>query len=87
MDIRISYKKKAIPVTLAQGESLALYAVPKDYSPDGLYLALWGAKELEPVPACASAEKLLALRLEATTEGAETLKELCKSEGVSYAEN
>lgn len=87
MNIRISYKKKAIPASLASGESLALYAVPKDYSSDGLYLARWGAKELEPVPACDSAELLLALRLEATTEGAEALTELAKTEGVSYAED
>lgn len=87
MEILISCNEAVFPASLATGESLALYAVPHDYSPDGLYLARWGAKELEPIPACASAEKLLTLRLETATEGTETLVELYKSEGVSYAAN
>ena len=87
MEILISCNEDVFPASLAAGESLSLYAVPHDYSPDGLYLARWGSKELEPVPACASAELLLTLRLEATTEGGEVLKEVYKTEGVSYAAN
>lgn len=84
MEILISCNEEVFPASLSAGESLALYTVPQDYSPDGLYLARWGARELEPVPACADPKLLLSLRLEA--EG-EKLVELYKAEGVSYAEN
>lgn len=84
MNILISRNAEVFPASLSAGESLTLYAVPQDYSPDGLYLARWGARELEPVPACADPKLLLSLRLEA--EG-EKLVELYKAEGVSYAEN
>lgn len=84
MNILISRNAEVFPASLSAGESLTLYAVPQDYSPDGLYLARWGARELEPVPACADPKLLLSLRLEA--EG-EKLVELYKAEEVSYAED
>ena len=86
MNILISCNAGVFPASLTAGESLALYAVPQAYSPDGLYLARWGARELEPVPACDGPELLLSLRLDAENEG-EKLTELYKTEGVSHAEN
>ena len=86
MNILISRNAEVFPASLSGGESLALYTVPQDYSPDGLYMARWGARELEPVPACAEPKLLLSLRLEAGNEG-EKLVELYKAEGVSYAED
>lgn len=86
MDILISCNEEVFPASLAAGESLTLYAVPQAYSPDGLYLARWGARELEPVPACDGPELLLSLRLEAENEG-EKLMERYKAEGVTYAED
>lgn len=87
MDILISYDNQAIPVSLAEGDSVAVYAVPTDYSDDGLYLAQWGTGELEPVPACAAPALLLRLRLPVRENGAGGLVEDVKSEGVSYAQN
>ena len=86
MDILISYDNQVVPVSLAEGDSVAVYAVPTDYSDDGLYLAQWGAGELEPVPACAAPALLLRLRLPALENGAGGLVEDFKSEGVDYAQ-
>lgn len=85
MDILISYDNQAVPVTLAAGDSVAVYGVPKDYSDDGLYLAQWGAGELEAVPACAAPALLLRLRLPVRENGAGGLVEDFKGEGVTYA--
>lgn len=85
MDILISYDNQVVPVSLAEGESVAVYGVPTDYSDDGLYLAQWGAGELEPVPACLAPALLLRLRLPVRENGAGGLVEDFKSEGVTYA--
>ena len=60
MDILISYDNQTVLAALAEGDCLAVYGVPTDYSDDGLYLARWVAGELEPIPASAWA---LLLRL------------------------
>lgn len=86
MDILISYDKQTFPVSLAEGESVAVYAVPTDYSDDGLYLALWGVGELEPVPACAAPALLLRLRLPALENGAGGLVEDFKDGEIDYAQ-
>lgn len=87
MDILISYDNQDIHASLAAGDSVALYAVPTAYSEDGLYLAQWGAGELEPVPACGTRTPLLRLRLVSGEDGADSLVEDFKAEGVSYAQN
>ena len=87
MDILISYDYLTIPVALAAGDSMALYAVPTAYSEDGLYLAQWGTGELEPLPACGTWTPLLRLRLSSGEDGADSLVEDFKADGVSYAQN
>lgn len=87
MDILISYDNQEISLSLAGGESAALYGVPAEYSEDGLYLAQWGAGELEPLPACETRTPLLRLRLVRGEDGANSLVEDFKAEGVSYAQN
>ncbi len=87
MDILISHDNREVPASLAEGGGMALYAVPADYSPDGLYLAQWGAGELEPLPACADPALLLRLHLPARESGSGGLVEDYKAEGVNYAEN
>lgn len=87
MNILISCEGHSIPASLASGDTLALYSVPKSYSEDGLYLARWAQGELEPVPACDSVGFLFKVCLEAAQNGVETLKEIYRAEGVSYAEN
>mgnify|MGYP000118591920 CR=1 FL=1 len=87
MDILISYDNQELSLSLAGGESAALYGVPAEYSEDGLYLAQWGAGELEPLPACGTWTPLLRLRLVSGEDGADSLVEDFKSDGVSYAQN
>lgn len=83
MDILISYDNQELSLSLAGGENAALYAVPTAYSEDGLYLAQWGAGELEPLPACGTRTPLLRLRL----TSADSLVEDFKADGVHYAQN
>lgn len=87
MNISISCLDKTFPAALSLGDTLALYSVPQSYSEDGLYLARWAQGELEPVPACDGVGFLLKLCLETAQSGAETLREIHKAEGVTYAEN
>lgn len=87
MDILISYDNQELPLSLAGGDSAALYDVPAAYSEDGLYLAQWGAGELEPLPACGARTPLLRLRLASGEDGADSLVEDFKAEGVHYAQN
>lgn len=86
MHILISYDNADLEADVESGGHLALYAVPADYSDDGLYLAQWSAGELEPVPACASTSAALLLRL-AVAEGDDgpVVREEFKAEGVAYA--
>lgn len=84
MDILISYDKADIEVDVVSGGRLALYTVPANYSADGLFLAVWGAGELEPVPACSDAAPLLRLAV-VDTEGGLAVREEFKAEGVTYA--
>lgn len=87
MDILISYDDLTIPVALVAGDNMALYAVPTAYSEDGLYLAQWGTGELEPLPACGTWTPLLRLCLADGEDGADSLVEDFKADGVSYAQN
>lgn len=88
MDILISYDDLTIPVALAAGDNMALYAVPTAYSEDGLYLANGEPEELEPLPACGTWTPLLRLRLADGEDGADSLLvEDFKADGVSYAQN
>lgn len=87
MDILISYDNQEFSLSLAGGESAALYGVPTAYSEDGLYLAQWGTGELEPLPACGTWTPLLRLRLSSGEDGADSLVEDFKADGVSYAQN
>lgn len=87
MDILISYDNQELFLSLAGGESAGLYGVPAEYSEDGPYLAQWGAGELEPLPACETRTPLLRLRFVSGEDGANSLVEDFKAEGVSYAQN
>lgn len=82
MTILISYDENTFEARLADGGHLALYAVPTDYSGDGLFLATWNDGELEPRPACAVPDARSLLRL-SCREGA--IHETFKAEGVTYA--
>ena len=86
MNLRISHQGAEIPAELECGELLALYAVSEAYSDDGLYLAVWQARGLEPVPACDDAILLLALALE-QDNGGMSVREIYREEGVEYAQN
>lgn len=44
--------RKKLEIPIAAGENIALYAVPKEYSDDGWYLARWRGGEIRPHPAC-----------------------------------
>ena len=87
MDILISYDNQELSLSLAGGENAALYAVPTAYSEDGLYLAQWGTGALEPLPACGTWTPLLRLCLADGEDGADSLVEDFKADGVSYAQN
>ena len=82
MSILISYDGKDFEAEVDNGGKLALYALPTEYSEEGLFLAVWYVGELEPCPACASADARLLLRL-AVQDG--QIQEGFKAEGVSYA--
>lgn len=88
MNVTITCEGQEIPVELAIGDNLTLYSVPTNYSEDGLYMAQWGAGDLEPIPACGRFTMLLHLHLMTDMGGVEPiLMEKFKVEGVSYAEN
>lgn len=59
MKFTITRSKKKLSYELAARERLRLYAVPEDYSPDGLLECLWSFGQLEPVPACDAARATL----------------------------
>ena len=81
MDILISYEKAEAAASIAPGGVIKAYAVPVAYSSDKLYIAGWGAGELEPVPACNNSQLLLHLRL--SDDG--QIVECFKQKGVDYA--
>ncbi len=85
--MRINYQGQQVETALAAGESLTLYAVPQDYSTDGLFLAVWGRNELEPLPACAAPALLLRLSMSDGMGGEVEPVEHFKAEGVTYAAN
>ncbi len=84
--MRIKAFGKDIDCALDYDQSLALYAVPEDYSEDGFFLALWRRDELEPIPASGSFSPLLRLEY-SSLSGEPELVEKFKAEGVSYAAN
>ncbi len=85
--MRINYQGQQVETALTAGDSLTLYAVPQEYSEDGLFLAVWGRNELEPIPACAVPTLLLRLSMSDGMNGEAAPVEHFKAEGVTYAAN
>lgn len=85
--MHIYYQGQQVEASLTAGESLTLYAVPQEYSQDGLFLAVWGRNELEPVPACAVPALLLRLSMSDGMGEEAAPVEHFKAEGVTYAAN
>lgn len=87
MLLKFSHNGREIPVEyLGTGSGHAvLYAVPKEYSDDGYYVAAWQDTEIEPVPACAAsaARVLCRVRLESGTDGSMVLKNIESNEGAT----
>ena len=61
-------------VSVSNGDYVKVYEVPKDYSEDGLYIAVWLHGDREPMPACAGkdARLLASVIISADNEGALT---------------
>ena len=85
--MRITYNKQEVNVVLGTGDSVALYGVPSAYSEDGLFLAVWGSAELEPLPACDGAAPLLRVSMIEGVAGVPAVAEHFKAKGVEYAAN
>ena len=87
MNITFKYDGTTCQAVLTGPALVALYAVPKPYSDDGLYLATWASGEYEPVPACAAAEARLLARLavERNERGEFFVRELFRAPEVAYA--
>lgn len=89
MKISLSYARKKTKCELSEGERLRLYAVPAEYSEDGLYLAVWQRTRYEPVPACDAAQTTLLADLECGLAGADAAPVLLEHylvKGVKYAQ-
>lgn len=78
--MKIKYKTISTTVDVANGDTVTLYSVPKDYSEDGLFIAIWGQHELEPVPSCD--RPVCLLHVSVTETG---FVEHFKAKGVTYA--
>ena len=89
MKITFTHKKKKGEVPVFGACEVKYYAVPKDYSDDGYYAAVWLTQDLEPVPACAvEAATLLAhVRVVADDSGDYAVQEVFCMEGVKYAKS
>ena len=86
MKITFTHNKKKVEIPIFGACSVKYYAVPKDYSGDGYFAAVWLAQDLEPVPACAvEAAQLLAHVEVAQEDGALTFQQKYCAEGVKYA--
>ena len=84
----ILYNNTEIPLHYPLSEpsgTVTVYAVPTEYSPDGLYMAAWGAADLEPVPASVTEKTMLLGRFAVTlTDGEPVFDPVTLAEGVSY---
>lgn len=86
MKITFTHNKKKVVVPFFGASTVKLYVVPKDYSDDGYFAAVWLAQDLEPVPACASEAVQLLAHVEIVQEnGAYTFQKVFCMEGVKYA--
>lgn len=87
MQIAFTYKKKKVEIPVFGACEVKYYAVPKDYSDDGFYAAVWLAQDLEPVPACAveNTTLLAHVRVVADDSGGYAVQEVFCMEGVKYA--
>lgn len=81
--------KKKIEFNVDGGAEVKLYAVPADYSRDGVYISSWGVGELEPVPACHQndAELLAHVSIIRQGNGSFSTQEIFFAKGVTYAQN
>ena len=75
MNLVFTKGKKTFEIPVSGDAEVKLYTVSAAYSSDGRYLAVWGAGEVEPVPACEQAD------------GTYVLRELFRAKGVTYAQN
>lgn len=84
-EIKFSYGGQEFTTPVPLSGHVKLYAVPENYSDDGLYLATWANGEIEPVPACAIGDTLMLAHLEMTQDG-KSCKRNYLAEGVKYAQ-
>jgi len=68
-EIKFSYGGQEFTTPVPLSGHVKLYAVPENYSDDGLYLATWANGEIEPIPACAIGDTLMLAHLEMTQDG------------------
>ena len=84
-EIKFSYSGQEFTTSTPLSGHGKLYAVPEDYSDDGLYLATWANGEIEPVPACTIGDAVLLAHLEIAQDG-KSCKRIYLAEGVKYAQ-
>lgn len=63
MKITFAFREKRVELPCAEGDSVTLYSVCTDYSPDGLYIARWCYGETEPYPACLGSDTTVLARV------------------------
>lgn len=84
-EIAFSYSGQEFTISTPLSGHVKLYAVPEDYSDDGLYLATWANGEIEPIPACAIGNAVMLAHLKIEQEGS-SCKKIYIAEGVKYAQ-
>lgn len=84
-EIKFSYDGQEFTTSVPLSGHVKLYAVPEDYSDDGLYLATWANGEIEPAPACAIDDATLLAHLGVEQDG-KSCKTIYLAEGVKYAQ-
>lgn len=87
MDILISYDNQELSLSLAGGENAALYAVPTAIQRRRPVPGAMGNRRAGTPAACGTWTPLLRLCLADGEDGADSLVEDFKADGVSYAQN
>ncbi len=80
-----SVQGKDLDVPCQGGDSVKVYRVPKEYSDDLLYVAVWRHGEIEPVPACKGSEVTLLAHVKVFDEEDGLAASGYMAEGVSHA--
>lgn len=66
--------------------TVKLYAVPLNYSDDGLFVSVWCNDEIEQIPACPIGSETLLAHLQ-IAQNIKDCNEIFIAEGVQYAQN